>query len=225
MRISSVLGPAQCRQAESLRYSRLKVCGTLMLGLLLLTGCRSTKPPPAEPVHVEEAQRAAAQAGKFSAEENWTAAAKQWQLTADLYFLLNDRTNAAIALHNVGQAHRATGDFKSAEDTLMEAANINEELSRPKEWFQNYLGLTQVAANAGNTNAVAQRLEALARRVGQVDDAQLKGTFHNEVGLWRIEQRRFSEAAEALQRAANYFKEAKDRHGMATVLANQAKAY
>jgi tetratricopeptide (TPR) repeat protein len=197
----------------------------MALGITVLAGCRSAKPPPAPPVHLEEAQRAATQAAKLTSEENWLAAAAQWQLAADLYFLLNDRTRAAIALHNSGEAHRNVGDFKAAEDALGEAANINEELALRKEWFRNYLALAQVAANAGNTNAVAQRLEALSRRVGEIEDAKLKGTFHNEVGLWRLEQRRFTEAAEAFQRAGDYFKGAKDSYGTATVIANQAKVY
>jgi tetratricopeptide (TPR) repeat protein len=174
---------------------------------------------------VEEAQRAAAQAVKFSDDENWGAAARQWQLAADLHFLLNDRTNAAVALHNSGEAYRHIGDFNPAEEALAHAAQINEELGRRNEWFRNYLGLSQVAANSGETNAVARRLEALSRRIDEIHDPRLKGTFHNEVGLWRIEQGRFSEAIEALQRASGYFKEANDDHGIATVLANEAKAY
>jgi len=195
------------------------------LGLALVAGCRSAKPPPPAPMHVEEAQRAATQAAKFSEEENWPAATQQWKLAADLYFLLNDRTNAAVALHNLGEADRQTGNWKAADEALSDAARINEELGRRKEWFRNYLALAQVAANAGNTNAAAERLEALSKRVGEIGDSQLKGTFHNEIGLWRLEQRRFSEAAEALGRAGNYFSEAKDRYGAATVLANEAKLY
>jgi tetratricopeptide (TPR) repeat protein len=85
--------------------------------------------------------------------------------------------------------------------------------------------LTQVAARAGETNAVAERLEALSRKVAEIDDPDLKGVFHNEVGLSRLEQRRFSDAAEAFDRANNYFTEANDRYGNATVRANQAKVY
>lgn len=194
-------------------------------GLALVAGCRSAKPPPPVPTHVEEAQRAASQAAKFSQEENWPAAAQQWKLAADLYFLLNDRTNAAVALHNLGEAHRETRNWKAADDSLSDAARINEELKRPKEWFRNYIALAQVAANSGNTNAAAERLEALSRRVSDIDDPQLKGTFHNEIGLWRLEQGRFPEAAEALERAANYFNDAKDQYGTATVRANEAKLY
>jgi tetratricopeptide (TPR) repeat protein len=196
-----------------------------MAAAALAVGCRSAKPPPPVPVHVEEAQRAAAQAAKSSEEDNWPAAAQQWHLAANLYFLLNDRNNAAIALHNLGEAYRETGNWKAADEVFSDAARINEELGRRKEWFRNYLALAQVVANAGNTNAAAQRLEALSKRVGELDDPQLKGTFHNEIGLWRLEQRRFSEAAEALERASSYFKEAKDKYGTATVLANEAKLY
>ncbi|HZO84046.1 MAG TPA: hypothetical protein VFC26_02475 [Verrucomicrobiae bacterium] len=197
----------------------------IVLGVALLAGCRSSKPPPPVPLHVEEAQRAAAQAAKLSEEANWAAAAKQWDLAADFYFLLNDRTNAAIALHNLGQAYRGGDDFASAEQALAEAAKINEELGRRKEWFRNYLALAQVAANAGDTNVQAKRLEVLSKAVTEIPEPELKGTFHNEMGLWRLEQGRFSEAAEALERAESYFKEAKDRYGVATVRANEAKLY
>ena len=206
-----------------------KVAETLALPIaifaVLTGGCHSAKPPPSQPVHVEEAQRAVVQAAKLTQSENWAAAAKQWTLAADLYFLLNDRTNAAMALHNEGQAYREAGDYKSAGASLAEAASINEELGRRKEWFRNYLALAQVAANANDTSAVAQRLEALATHIGEIDDPSLKGTFHNEIGLWRLEQRRFSDATEAFQRAATYFKEAKDQFGRATVMAHQAKVY
>ena len=197
----------------------------VLAGVALIAGCRSAKPPAIQPVHVEEAQRAAEQAAKFADQENWPSAARQWGAAADLYFLLNDRTNAAIALHNQGRAYRTADDLRSAEVALTDAAKINEELGRPKEWFRNYLALAQVAANAGATNVVAERLEALSRRVGEIDDPDLKGVFHNEVGLSRLEQRRFSDAAGAFERANNYFKEAKDRYGSATVMANQAKVY
>jgi tetratricopeptide (TPR) repeat protein len=197
----------------------------ILVGVALLAGCRSAKPPVVQPVHIEEAERAAQQAAKFSEQENWSAAARQWGAAADLYFLLNDRTNAAVALHNQGRAYRTADDLKSAEVALTDAAKINQELGRPKEWFRNYLALAQVAASAGETTAVVERLEALSRRVGEMDDPDLKGVFHNEVGLARLEQRRFSEAAEAFERAGNYFREAKDRYGAATVMANQAKVY
>ena len=197
----------------------------LIIGAGLIAGCRSAKPPPAPPVHVTEAQRAAAQAAKFSEGENWAAAAKQWGVAADLYFLLNDRTNAAVALHNQGQAYREAGDFKSAEPPLTDAAKINQELGLQTEWFRNYLALAQLAANAGDTNALAERLSALSGRVSDMDDPVVKGTFHNEVGLWRLQQRRFAEATDAFQRAGNYFAEAKDRLGSATVMAHQAKVY
>ena len=165
------------------------------------------------------------QAAKLSEQANWAAAAKQWGLAADLYFLLNDRTNAAMALHNEGQAFREGGDFPSAESVLADAARINEELRRPKEWFRNYLALAQTAANAGETNALAERLEALSKRVAEIDDPSLKGTFHNEIGLSRLEQGRFPEATEAFERAGNYFTQAKDKLGTATIVAHRAKVY
>ncbi|HKQ39602.1 MAG TPA: hypothetical protein VJ063_16115 [Verrucomicrobiae bacterium] len=196
-----------------------------IIAAAVFVGCRSAKPPPVPAPHVEEAQRAAAQAAKFTEGENWPGAAKEWGVAADLYLLLNDRTNVAMALHNQGQAYREAGDYQSAEGVLTEAAKINQELESRKEWFRNYLALAQVAANANETNAIAQRLEALAGRIGEVDDAALKGTFHNEVGLWRLEQRRFSDATEAFKRAADYFAEAKNKLGSATVIAHQAKVY
>ena len=197
----------------------------IAIAAVLITGCRSAKPPPPQPMHVEEAQRAVVEALKLTESENWSAAAKQWGLAADLYFLLNDRTNAAMSLHNEGQAYRQIADYKSAQAALAQAADINQELGRNKDWFRNNLALAQVAANASDTNALMHRLEALAGRVGEIDDPALKGTFHNEVGLWRLEQRRFPEATDAFQRAGNYFKEAKDKLGRATVIAHEAKVY
>ena len=191
----------------------------------LFAACRSAKPPPPKPVHVDEAQRAASQAAKLTEEENWGGAVRQWGLAADLYFLLNDRTNAAIALHNQGQAYRAGGDFQSAEKVLLDAAKINQELGLAEPSFRNYLALAQIAAYTGDSKAVTERLEALSQRVGDIDDAALKGTFHTEVGLWRLEQRRFAEAVEAFDRAATYFADAKDKFGSATIVAHRAKVY
>lgn len=174
---------------------------------------------------MSEAQRAAAQAAKLSEAGNWSAATRQWSETADLYFLLNDRTNAAIALHNLGQAYRGADDLTSADSMLTQAAKLNEELGRREEWFRNYIALAQVAAAAGNTNAAVERMETLSRRVGEMNDPELKGLFHNELGLLRLEQNRFSEAAEALQRAGKYFEDDRDKYGAATVLANQGRLY
>ncbi len=197
----------------------------VVIAASLLAGCRSAKPPPAPAIHVDEAQRASSQAAKLSEEENWGGAVRQWGLAADLYFLLNDRTNAAVALHNQGQAYRAGGDFKSAERVLLESAKINDELGLRKEWFGNYLALAQISAYTGDAKAVAERLESLSRRVGDIDDPALKGTFHTEVGLSRLEQRRFSDAVEAFERAGNYFADAKDKFGTATIVAHRAKVY
>lgn len=196
----------------------------LTLMVAFAAGCRSAKPPAPVPVHVTQAQRAAAQAAKMSEEGQWAAAARQWSEAADLYFLLNDRTNAAVALHNLGQAYRGAGGLKAAESSLNEAAKINQELNRGQEWFRNYIALAQVAAAGGQSNAVAERLEVLSRRVGEMD-SELKALFHNELGLLRLEQGRFSEAADAFQRAGKYFEEARDKYGSATVLANQGKLY
>ena len=198
---------------------------TFALALAVLAGCRSTKPPPAPPTPVSEAQRAAAQAAELSEAGNWPAAVHQWSEAADLYFLLNDRTNAAIALHNLGQAYRGADNLKAADEVLADAAKINEELKRHEQWFRNYLALAQTAAASTNTSSVAERLEALSRRVSEMDDPELKGLFHNELGLLRLEQGRFSDAADALQRAGTYFKSANDHDGVATVLANQARLY
>src|SRR5262245_33736039 len=161
----SVFPPIRPHKASSNRGWAMKnnVYALLLILLMLGAGCRSAKPPPPVPRDVLVAQRATTQAAKLSDEGNWTAAARQWETAADRYFLLNDRTNAAVALHNLGQARLELGDAKAAETTLNEALKINQQLHHDKEAFRNQIVLAQVAAEARETNLRVERLEALSK--------------------------------------------------------------
>ncbi len=120
----------------------------LVTALLLVVGCRSTKPPPPEPQPVTTARRATTQAEKYSGDENWNAAAGQWKTAADRLALLNDEAGVAIAWHNEAQAQAHLGNYSEAQRLLEQAAGVNAKLGERQEWWRNQLTLLQVEAQS-----------------------------------------------------------------------------
>jgi len=190
--------------------------------ILLLTACSSTKPPKPLPPAVESADRSASQAAKLSAQGNWEAAAKQWQSALDHYRLLNDRTNEAIALHNLAEARQQTGDFDAAHSLLESAASLNSTLKNDDQWWRNQITLLQVEAQSGRSNELASRLEKLGPLSRPLQNRTLKGLFLNELGLWHSKTSDFDRAANDFTEALQLFRADKNETGAGTVLANQA---
>ncbi len=203
----------------------LAALGSLSLAGLW-TGCTTAKPPsPPPPTKVAAAQRAAEQAAQLSQVQNWPAAAREWQLAADSYSLLNDRTNEAIALHNLAQAQRELGQGNDARRLLEEAARLNHELGRTDQWWRNQIALLQLDAQAGRTNDLRVRFDKLFPQASQIHDRSVLALFLNELGLWQQRQGELSKAAETFRQAGEHFAAARDRGGAAAVLANQAGLY
>ena len=195
------------------------------LCVCFLLGCASAKPPPEPPVALRWAQRAAEQAAKLSQQQNWPGAAQAWQTTADQFHLLHDRANEAVALHNLAQAKREVGKPEEARTLLEQAAKLNEELSRGREWWRNQIALLQAEAQLSDTAALEARFQKLRPRAREISDAAIQGLFLNELGLWQQSQRQFDEAEAALKQAEQRFQSAKDDYGVAVVTANRAQLY
>lgn len=191
------------------------------LALAFFTACSSTPPPPPKPAAVGQAEQAAATATKLTAQQNWSAAAREWQRAVDRYRLLNDRAGEAVALHNLAQAKRELGDLAVARGLFEQAAALNDELGRKEEWWRNQIALLQLDAQAGHAAALDARIERLAALPPPV--AQSEGLFLNELGLRQQERGEPDKADASFRQAERAFATARDRAGQAAVLANRAR--
>jgi len=198
---------------------RLLFMAVTWVGLL---GCSSTKPPKPVPAPVTTAQRSAAQAAKSSSAGNWQSAAGMWQTVLDQYRLLNDQTNEAVALHNLGEAKAQTGDLKSAHEFLESTAAINSRLKLDDPWWRDQIALLQVEAQSQETNEIGQRFERLIPASKGLPASTVKALFLNELGLWYSRTGNFEAAATTFAEALQLFRAGKDPSGAATVVANQA---
>src|SRR5882762_6427105 len=115
----------------------MKSLPLILIAAALGFGCSSAKPPKTIPAPVATADRSASQATKLSSAGNWQAAAGQWQTALDRYRLLNDRTNEAIALHNLAEARQQIGDLTNAHNLLESAAAINSSLKLDDPWWRD----------------------------------------------------------------------------------------
>jgi len=187
-----------------------------------LIGCRSAKPPAPVPAPVAVGQRDADQAAKLSAAGNWSGAAGSWERAVSDYRLLNDRTNEAIALHNLGEAKEQLGDLDAARRLLEEAATINSTLKADDQWWRNQIALLQVEAKGSQTNALRNRFERLDARSGNLKNNNLRALYVNERGLWHSRDGEFQKAGSDFAEAMRLFQGANNGPGTATVMANQA---
>lgn len=191
--------------------------------LFLLAACSSAPPPPVLPAAVAQANHAAETAQKLSANKNWSAAVREWQNAVDRYRLLNDRANEAIALHNLGQAHRAISDLNRAHALLEQAADLNQQLGYGDEGWRNQIALLQVESQAKQAAALDARFAKLTSSPPPDSQPQLHGLFFNELGLWHQRRGDLAKADEAFHQASQTFAKAGDRHGSTVVLANRAR--
>ena len=162
------------------------------------------------------------QAQGLSEQQNWPAAVAEWRKAADDASLLNDRTNEAIALHNLAQAQRQLHDYEGAITNGLAAAAANEKLGRKEEWWRNQILLLQLEAVATN-HSPEKRFEELQPRLQEVGDRSLRGAFWNELALWQQKGGENERAAETFGRAQSEYEATKDSAGIATVIANRAK--
>jgi tetratricopeptide (TPR) repeat protein len=193
-----------------------------LLAAVLLFGCTSAKPPKPIAPAVESADRSASQAAKLSAQGNWQAAAGQWQSALDHYRLINDRSNEAIALHNLAEAKDQTGDHNTAHSLFESAAALNSKLGNDDQWWRNQIALLELEARSQQTTELAARFEKLTPLSKQLPSRGLKALFLNELGLWHSGQGKFDDAGKEFAEALQLFRVDKNESGTGTVLANQA---
>ena len=207
---------------HSIASPLLQYC--LLLAIpLLLAGCAGSKPPPPpQPVAIAQVQHTAEQAAKLSDAGNWLAAAHEWQLATDRFHLLNDRTNYAIALHNLAQARRQLGELTNAHSLLAQAAGENRQLGRQADWWRNQIALLQLEAQMRHTNALQNRFGELLPLAPGIPSRDVSALFLNELGLWRQSQGELPQAADSFRQAREQFAALGDEAGLATVEANQA---
>src|SRR5438093_12908136 len=120
----SLSGLSPFQPAAAWKAARLSLLALVVLAIL--SACRSAKPPQPQPRSSTEATRSTAQAGKLMEARNWQSAATEWKKAVDEYFLVNDLTNAAVALHNLGQAERELTQYNEARKDLEQAAELNK---------------------------------------------------------------------------------------------------
>jgi tetratricopeptide (TPR) repeat protein len=187
-----------------------------------LCGCRSAKPKPEPPLAVTRAERSMSQAQELSLQQNWSAAAAEWKKAADEASLLNDRTNEAVALHNLANAQRHLNQYDTAISNATGATELNAKLDRTDEWWRNQILLLQLEALSTNSS-LAARFDQLLPRLAQVNDPAIRGAVWNELGLSQHRAGELNKALESLSRAQAQYQAAKDAAGVATAIANRAK--
>jgi tetratricopeptide (TPR) repeat protein len=162
------------------------------------------------------------QAQGLSQQQNWPAAAAEWKRAADDASLLNDRTNEAVALHNLAQAQVQLKDYDSAISNAVAAARLNETSGHAQEWWRNQILLLQLEAT-GTNRSPEKRSGELELRLQEVSNRSLRGAFWNESALWQQKRGDFNRAAETFGRAQTEYESARDPAGVATVIANRAR--
>lgn len=194
----------------------------LMGCLAGIVGCASKPVPPAPPKAWEEAGRLSRQAALLQSNGDWNGAVVWWERAARQYQLLNDRTNLAMAWHNLGTVRRALGRTEDATADLERAAELNAVLGQTNAWWRNQIGLLQVANDAGSSAAV----ETLSRL-----DQHPEHPVHGKLGAVLAQERarawmasgRLPEALGEAERAAQAFEAVGDRAGKAAAHVTVAK--
>jgi tetratricopeptide (TPR) repeat protein len=199
----------------------MKTAGALLLLSLGFAGCTSTPPPASVPPLAAEAQRQAQTAGELSQMQNWPAAVRAWQQTADLYALLNDRPHEAAAWHNLAQAKSELGAYAEARSILEHAAVLNLETKNTNQWWRNQIALLQVEAKV-EPLSLDQRFTQLELVFSGLASPELRGYYLNELGLWQLRQRKFAAAEAAFQQAETSFGHDRNPLNLAVVEANYA---
>lgn len=185
-------------------------------------GCASKPAPPPPPRAWEEAGRLSRQAVLLQSNGDWNAALAWWERAALQYQLLNDRTNLAVAWHNLGAVRRALGQAAEATADLERAAGLNAELGQTNAWWRNQIALLQVA-----NDTAAPEVEAFLARLedqpGWPTEGRLGAVLAQERARTWMEAGRLPEALAEAERAALEFGKAQDRAGAAAARVTVAK--
>lgn len=179
----------------------MKPAPVLLAVALVLAACRSAPPPPTAPPAVELAQRTADQAAGLLAAGNWAAAARQWDLAAERFQLVNDLAGTATARHNAGIAWQSAGDPAVAHERLGQAAALNEELGRREDWWRNQVALLTLELDRADNCGVANRLARLDPRAGEIAEPRVNLLYRHARARALLAEGRFDEAEQQLAAA------------------------
>jgi tetratricopeptide (TPR) repeat protein len=163
------------------------------------------------------------EAVRLNRSENWLAAARAWQDTADRYALLNDRTNQAYALHQLARVERELGDLVGARNRLEQAAALDKETRGTNAWWLVQIDLLQMDLLMRQTNAARLRWEVLEAQQKTIADPYVLGLFRNERGLRQQQERDWAAAAESYRQAEAAFRRADSAPGLVAVACNRAQ--
>ena len=194
----------------------------LVVGWGNMAGCASKPVPPPPPRAWEEAGRLSRQAALLQSNGDWNGALAWWDRAARQYQLLNDRTNLAMAWHNLGVTHRALAQTQEATADLERAAALNAELGLTNAWWRNQIALLQVANDSAQPGR-NERLIRLDQDPGRPVDGTLGAILAQERARTWMEEGRLPEALAEAERAVASFAAVGDRGGRAAAQVTVAK--
>ena len=193
----------------------------LAAGLFAFAGCSSAPPPAPVPLARQKAQFSSETAQKLSQNKNWIAAEREWKNAENLWSLLYDTTNQAVALHNLAQTHRALDHPESAKSLLEKAALLNQEIKQTNTWWKNQLAIAQVEREQQWTEAYLDRLTVLSK-LPKPDATLVLGLYFNEQALANQQLTNFSVSQGFYNQAETIFLKEKYLEGLVAVWANRA---
>jgi tetratricopeptide (TPR) repeat protein len=204
------------------RAAQISALLLILVGILVGSGCSSTKPLPAPSVAVQKARRLEAIAEKHTQMKNWRAAAPAWQEAADASSLVNDRGQEAMAIHNSAVAQRKLGKLPEARQLFETAAQINLDLALTEPWCFNQLALAQLDAQQNDLPGCQKRLDQMHDKLPPTAPPRLQGLLFNEYGQLHLLQTNLDASSRSLQQALLLFIKANDRPGQAAVTSSLA---
>jgi len=197
----------------------------LLLHVVFHAGCRSAPEPVPDPLLLQRAQEQSERARQYAGREQWPAAASAWSEAVTSYALLNRRAEEASALHHHAVALRHAGQFEAAHAAAEKASALNTSLGDDDGWWRNQVLLLQIDASWNRLDEVAARMTLLKDQQARIQSPATRALFLNELGLWQLKHESVPDAMGTFQRAVEDFWRAHEDLGMATALANRARAY
>jgi tetratricopeptide (TPR) repeat protein len=216
------------KEPRSVNHSLAGIGGlfVFLTGLVTFLGCSSTPPASPPPESVQEADQYKNSATRFSSRQQWAAAARDWERAARQYGLLNQRSQQAIALHNLAQAQRHRQQYQQAADSLSHATRLNLALGNSTEWWRNQVLGLQLEAATGQTDVLDLHFKELVPRSDtEIQDTATKGAFLNEYGLHQLKKGETEAALTTFEVARAIFEKNGSLNGQATTLANLARVH